>query len=330
MSTSLGATQSEVSVKRYMRWLEIAVSMQSGTSEGKLVSLLREAGAPEADAEAIAAGISNLREASSRADRARRFIANARLDNHGGSYQAELSKGRKTRRNIRRWMFIVLSGICSTFVAIAMYSVRRHELSSDVGMATSAQTQTVAKQGATASELSERHSSSHFHGTDARKEVGHLGNNVKRRENGRKRASSLSSGSDISATIDVVQPSWPRPASHPESCPLGVDRLGCPGAATSLPSAARLTVPVHAHYEATGFGWECNAGYVQKDDACSPMHVPPRAHLDVSGHGWFCDDGFVSNGETCVPSTTQKGFTFNGRIRGREKSQESSPFSTQD
>ncbi|MDR6412374.1 UNVERIFIED_ORG: hypothetical protein ABIC62_005834 [Burkholderia sp. 1595] len=304
MSTSLSVTPSGISVERYMRWLEKAVSTQTGTSEGTLVSLLREAGAPMADSEAIAAGVSNLRAATSRADRARQFIAKARLDNHGGSFKTELLHGRKTRRGIRRWILVGLLGLCSAVVVIGVYSVYRHIVAFDINAATGQQQHIVAKPTRTPSDVSPPHLKAHSHAAGAKSGTAIPGTDVKHQESARKRPSSLLASGDIPMT-GAASPSFsPQPTSHPESCPPGVDRLGCPGAATSPPSSAGLIVPPHAHYEATGFGWECNAGYVQKEGACSPMHVPAHAHLDVSGHGWFCDIGFAPNNETCLPTPT--------------------------
>lgn len=286
-----------------MRWLEIAVATQTGTSEGKLVSLLKEAGAPMADSEAIAAGLSNLREATSRADRARQFIAKARLGNHGGSYQTEKLRGQKSRRDFRRWMLVGLVGLCSVVVAIGGYLVHRRVVASDINAVTGQQQNIVVTPKNASSEISAPHLKAHSHGSGANGGTAPAGTGMKHQEGVRKRPSSLSAGGDIPMT-STASPSFSlQPTSHPESCPPGVDRLGCPGAAMSPPSSAGYAVPSHAHDEATGFGWECNAGYVQKEGACRPMHIPAHAHLDVSGHGWFCDIGFAPNGETCVPSS---------------------------
>jgi hypothetical protein len=300
MSTSLTANQSGVSVERYMRWLQIAVAAQTGTSTEKLVLLLREAGAPTADSEAIAAGVSNLRATTSRAERARQFIAKARLDNHGGSYQTEKLRGQKTQRNFRRWMLVGLVGLFSAVVAIGGYLVHRRVDASDINAATGPQQRIVAKPKHAASDISAPHLKAHSHASGANSVTATAGTGVKHQEGVRRRPSSLSAGDGIPMTSAASTSLSPQPILHPESCPPGVDRLGCSGVAMSPPSSAGFIVPPHAHYEATGFGWECNPGYVQKGDACIAQHVPSHAHLDISGHGWFCDDGFVPNGEECV------------------------------
>ncbi|WP_176060972.1 hypothetical protein [Paraburkholderia sp. BCC1876] len=301
MSTSLSATQGGISVERYMRWLEIAVATQTATSEGKLVSLLREAGAPMADSEAIAAGVSNLRAATSKADRARQFIAKARLDNHGGSYQAEKLRGQKTPRDFHRWMLVGLVGLCSAVVAIGGYLIHRRVVTSDINTATGSQRRIVAKPKHASSDISAPHLKAHSHASGANSGTTPAGTDMKHQEGRRKRPSSLSAGGNISMASAASPSLSPQPTSHPESCPPGVDRLGCSGAAMSSPSSAGLVVPPHAHYEATGFGWECNIGYVQNGGACVALHVPVHAHLDISGHGWFCDDGFIQSGDVCVP-----------------------------
>lgn len=300
MSTSLAATQGGISVERYMRWLEIAVATQTGTSEGKLVSLLKEAGAPMADSEAIAAGISNQREGTSRADRAREFIAKARLDNHGGSYQTEKLRGQKTRRDFRRWMLVGLVGLCSVVVAIGGYLVHRRVVASDINAVTGQKQNIVVTPKNASSDISAPHLKAHSHGSGANSGTAPAGTGMKHQEGVRKRPSSLSAGGDIPMTSTASQSFSLQSTPHPESCPPGVDRLGCPGAAMSPPSSTGHIVPPHAHYEATGFGWECNIGYVQHGDACVALHVPVHAHLDISGHGWFCDDGFIQREDVCV------------------------------
>ena len=65
MSTSsLSGNQGDFSIERYMRWLDIAVGAPTGADTGKVVALLRNAGVPVADADAIAKGILNLRAAT--------------------------------------------------------------------------------------------------------------------------------------------------------------------------------------------------------------------------------------------------------------------------
>lgn len=62
MSTSsLSGNQGEFSVERYVRWLDIAVGAPSGADTDKVAALLRIAGVPTADADAIAKGVLNLR-----------------------------------------------------------------------------------------------------------------------------------------------------------------------------------------------------------------------------------------------------------------------------
>lgn len=99
---------------------------------------------------------------------------------------------------------------------------------------------------------------------------------------------------------------------HPESCPPGVDRLGCPTVSSdehrvscpygSRPSGVvceKVAVPRHAHFEPTGFGWECDAGFIQSGSACAQLQVPAHAHLDLTGRAWKCDSGYEQRGEDC-------------------------------
>lgn len=300
MSKSLAATHGSVNVERYMHLLEMAMTAPQGTHEGKLVSLLREAGAPMADSEAIAAGVSNFRTVTSQTNRAREFIAKARLDNYGGSYQTELLQGRKARRGIRRWALVGFVGLCFAAAAVGVYSVRRHMVASTMNAATSPQQQIVAKPKRTTSDVPARHYRGHPHAAVASSGKAPLETEMKHQEIGRERPSSISTGGDIPLTNSAFPSVSPQPSSHPESCPPGVERLGCRGGTRSQPSPTGTPVPSHAHDETTGLGWECNVGYVQKGDACIALRVPAHAHLDISGHGWFCDDGFVPNGEECA------------------------------
>lgn len=135
-----------------------------------------------------------------------------------------------------------------------------------------------------------------------------------------KHAPPLSRNTSLKQTDDApahtTPPPVPMDAARPESCPRGVDRLGCPGAAggtereSSCPngfsragsSCVPAAMPQHAHAVPTGFGWECDVGFIQTGRGCTKLRVPPNAHVDFTGRSWECDSGYERADESCRPS----------------------------
>jgi len=121
-------------------------------------------------------------------------------------------------------------------------------------------------------------------------------------------------------TNDATAPDTAAPIStdppRPESCPPGVDRLGCSNALgraeleSPCPigfsrvgsSCVPTAIPQHAHAVPTGFGWECDVGFIQTGRSCTKLRVPSNAHVDFTGRSWECDSGYERAGESCRPS----------------------------
>lgn len=63
-----------------------------------------------------------------------------------------------------------------------------------------------------------------------------------------------------------------------------------------------IQVPDNGYVTGNDYGrlWDCNRGFVLKDEQCTAMAVPENAYLSASGDHWRCDRGFRQEGETCV------------------------------
>lgn len=62
-------------------------------------------------------------------------------------------------------------------------------------------------------------------------------------------------------------------------------------------------IPVHAHPNTIGTGWECDSGYRSTGKSCEKFEVPANAKLNTLGNSWECNDGFKQSGNACVSMT---------------------------
>jgi hypothetical protein len=107
-------------------------------------------------------------------------------------------------------------------------------------------------------------------------------------------------------------PSDSRPAANPVpptnvQVPLNahIDVLGngwdCDrGYFRSGNGCARVQVPADAHIDVLGSGWDCDRGYLRSGSGCTNVRVPLNAHIDVLGNGWDCDRGYFRSGNECL------------------------------
>jgi len=88
------------------------------------------------------------------------------------------------------------------------------------------------------------------------------------------------------------------PASPPPSptCPAGTVEY-------SGTCVLVVVVPQDAHVDATGKGWQCDAGFYRTDGKCAA--VPPNSVADAAGNGFTCSPGFDRSGSQCLPEVTQ-------------------------
>lgn len=58
-------------------------------------------------------------------------------------------------------------------------------------------------------------------------------------------------------------------------------------------------MPLHAHKNIYGTGWECDRGYYRSGNGCKKVVIPENAHLNIYGNGWECDRGYYRSGQSC-------------------------------
>ena len=230
MSTSsLSGNQGDFSIERYMRWLDIADGAPTGADTGKVAALLRNAGVPVADADAIAKGILNLRAATAQADRSRQFMQTAQLAQYGGGFQSELVRGGEGQNALRKTLLIGAAGLVSAVVVLGTYTLYRHHVGS-VGSDTSHSPppQADAKPKQKPATESKRAPKSHAHATTDNADAVRQKADVKQAGVAH-RPSAHSSAGSVAPVGEGVSPSALDPSTfQPGTCPPGVLRLGCP------------------------------------------------------------------------------------------------------
>lgn len=254
------------------------------------ISQLSDAGAPIADAEAIVAGISAFK------DKLRRHAiptsARSGLNAYSGWHKGRVGERPPPVSSTRRPILAALATLCCVVLGVSGYLLYQAKIPLQ---ATALWQQRTA---ASESRISNSHQpSSSPHNSPGRHHERELARKPRHQSISRTGSSSMATGSPpesvakYSATL--------QPPARRSACPPGDDRIGCAISVTQSTFLSTTKVPVNAHYEPNGYGWQCNPGYVERGQTCIKLIVPPHAHLDISGHGWFCDAGFEPRGETC-------------------------------
>lgn len=289
-----------VSADVYISWLRGALEVRPSTSPG-MRAALQTANVPTADAEAIVSGVTRWRSIMVAPAGIQKGLSDHAIE---GKQTLTSESTPSSRRRIRFWILVVALCVCVASLFWLLWSHRAlNQPDAPQRSDTTPLTVPVTHDSPTApSHVSRK--------TGAGRE----------RHPPNENRAHVTHGVPVVADVPSAPPTLstdirPLQKLHPESCPPGVDRLGCPSAtdqtgqnrSTSCPygyqlrggTCAEVDVPKHAHFESVGYGWQCDAGYVQDGSTCKTLIVPPHAHLDVSGHGWFCDAGFEPLGGAC-------------------------------
>lgn len=293
---SSGPTAS-VDADTYFRWLEHAhEAHKHGTDVG---ASLRSIGVPTADVEAIVPGISIPRRESTSSDPQKAVSPSGLPDNARDVLQraaTQLPADRRSGSTPRRTLWALLVALC--LVALLALAIRRPKPSPQ-SLPTPVHAQSDVP--AATRQLPAPHLMK-----DAVHKTHHTFTARPLRAAPRETDESVQDLSH-STSASIME------APHPETCPPGVDRLGCPsiagrshrpqcpyGSLLSGDSCQKIDVPPHAHFEPAGLGWACDAGYVLAEASCTKLRVPQHAHLDFTGRGWQCDPGFEHVGDGCL------------------------------
>ncbi|WP_423394247.1 hypothetical protein [Burkholderia sp. LMG 21824] len=291
----------------YFQWLRLAYTARDAGDD--VIVALRSAGTPNADAEAIACSLDLPDDPRFAPAVAARTVSDG-LPDHGIGERLSLTRrdGHPSSRERYRWI-----AACAALVAFAAGGIfallhRPHE------RPTAASVRPAGQQHAAAA-------------------IANRPTPIPRqqRDSGRaqssesppaltKHARPLSPHTSLKQTVNAPALATPAPtpveAARPESCPPGVDRLGCPGAPgvtereSACPngfsragsSCVPIAIPQHAHAIPTDFGWECDVGFIQTGRSCTKLRIPHNAHVDFTGRSWQCDAGYERAGESCRPS----------------------------
>lgn len=295
MPISIQTSSSTIDAKRYLAWVGAALEAASETSLSTAVSLLNEAGAPLADAEAIVAGISAFKDKRWRHTPS--STAKPGLNAYSGWHNGRVGERPPSASSLRRPISAALAVLFAIGLCIGGYHLYR------VRVPVSA-TAPEQQRPATAAEIANpgQSSSSTLHSPSRHRErESAKPDHTKPRHQSISRTESSPMAPGSSPEPITTFPATQQPPIRRGDCPPGVDRIGCTVSANDSTFPSKAKIPVNAHYEPNGYGWQCNSGYVERGGACSKLIVPPHAHLDISGHGWFCDPGFMLRGDVCEP-----------------------------
>lgn len=290
---SIQTTSSTIDAKRYLTWVGAALEATPETSLPTAVSLLSEVGAPPADAEAIVAGISAFKDKRWRHTPS--STAKPGLNAYSGWHNGRVGERPPSANSRRRPISAALAALFAIGLCIGGYHLYRVRVPVS---ATAPEQQRPAAAAGIANPGQSSSSTLHSPDRHREREPAKPGHTKPRHQSiSRTESSPMAPGSSPEpiATFPATQ----QPPIRRGDCPSGVDRIGCTVSATDSASPSKAKIPVNAHYEPNGYGWQCNSGYVERGGTCGKLIVPPHAHLDVSGHGWFCDPGFEPRGDTC-------------------------------
>ena len=95
--------------------------------------------------------------------------------------------------------------------------------------------------------------------------------------------------------METLEPLSVRPSSESsirESAPDGFD--------LNVSASPNASLPMHAHVNYAGNGWECDRGFRRVGEYCVPVEIPANASLNYVGNDWECDPGYTRMGDLCV------------------------------
>lgn len=308
LSPHRGAYSESIDANTYFQWLQRACAARDAGVD--VIASLLSIGVPDADAEAIALGF-GLPDDTHSAPPVATGVVSEGLSDHGFT-ERRISMHRHARApsRVRSRRRLAIGAALIVLTAGSAFALLHRKVESP-----SATPAKLARPGQV-SPVTKGNSpdASHQRGHTTLPQVSapHSAAATHARSTSRRMASKQM---DIAYPPDAPSP-VPMNSARPESCPPGVDRLGCPGAhgnaAREAPcpngfrrsgqSCDPVAIPLHAREVATGFGWECNSGYIQTGRTCTKLRVPPNAHVDFTGRSWECDPGFERASESCRPS----------------------------
>ncbi len=291
---SIQTSSSTIEAKRYLAWVGVALEAASETSLSTAVSLLNEAGAPLADAEAIVAGISAFKDKRWRHTPS--STTKPGLNAYSGWHNGRIGERPPSANSIRHPISAALAVLFALGLCIGGYHLYRVRV--PVPATGPQQPRTAASEGRVSNTGQPSSSTRQSTNRHREQEPAKLEHTKPRHQSiSRAESSPMAPGSSAEpgATFSAAQ----QPPTRRGDCPPGVDRIGCTVSATDSTFPLKAKIPVNAHYEPNGYGWQCNSGYVERGLGCIKLIVPPHAHFDISGHGWFCDPGFEPRGDTC-------------------------------
>lgn len=294
MQTPTQTSSSTIDPKRYLAWVGATLEAAPETPLSTAISQLSDAGAPIADAEAIVAGISAFK------DKLRRHAiptsARSGLNAYSSWHKGRVGERPPPVSPTRRPILAALATLCCVGLGVGGYLLYHARV--PVSATGPEQPRTAASEGRISnpgqSSSSTRHSPNRHRERESAKP-----DHTKPRYQSISRTESSPTAPGSSPEPVRTFPAAQQPPTRRGDCPPDVDRIGCTVSATDSTFPSKAKIPVNAHYEPNGYGWQCNSGYVERGGTCSKLIVPPHAHLDVSGHGWFCDAGFEQNGDVC-------------------------------
>jgi len=290
-------TKSDFDVHQYLRWLAEAIDIKPGAD---IATNSLSSGASVADADAIALGVANYRASSLNAGNA---------PNYSGffaSSESHTNKPTSTGTHGKRHGIAVRFTIAAVVAALVVACV--FAVVTTGGRARPVSNEPEPKSPETVVDVEKPKKLGHAP-VEKTSPANHAGPSLRSPESHRPQKAPAVSSHNEPPTV----PETSRLASlHTESCPPGVDRLGCPatsggehrlscpyGWRVSGDACEKVSVPRHAHFEATGFGWVCDSGFIQSGSACTQVQIPAHAHLDATGRAWECDTGFEQQGSNC-------------------------------
>ncbi|MEK2603999.1 hypothetical protein [Burkholderia arboris] len=307
-ATHRAESSDTIDADTYFQWLRLAGTARDAGTD--VIGALRSAGTPKADADAIACGLT-LPDGIRSAPAVATPIVSDGLPDHGIVERRSITqRDRRASSRVGYGRRIAAGAAVIALVAGATLALI-HRPSTRLAEAPG---RPAGQRPAAATIESHPAPIAHQQRDSGRPERSESPPTLTERARSQSRPTPLKQ--TVNAPVLDTRPPMQMEAPRPESCPPGVDRLGCPGASRQTEhespcpnglsrtgsSCVPAAIPQHAHAIPTGFGWECDAGFIQTGGSCARLRVPPNAHVDFTGRSWECDSGYERVGESCRPS----------------------------